>query len=399
MATHARATGTAARPGHAAAAIAALFFANGATFASWIPRLPELQERLGVSDGALGLTLVGGGVGGVVVSALSGRLVERVGSRTVSMATSLALSLALPLVAWSPVAAALFGVLVVLGALDGLTDVAMNAQAITLQRRLGRTILSRFHALWSLGAVVGGVVASRAAAADVSLLVHLSVVTVVLVLASLLAWPHLLPPAAPDSDDHAGGAVRGPRPTRVLVVLFAVGMATALAEIPGNDWAALLMAERFDLSDGRAALGFVAIAGGMLAGRIVGDHVADAAGFERTRRGGALVAASGFAVAALGPGPVVAGGGLFLAGLGLSSLFPLAFRAASELVRDSHDGMAAFSTGARLGILMASPAVGLIAGPSSIAVGVLAVGGIAAVVVGVGRLPRPAVEPVMTPAS
>lgn len=152
------------------------------------------------------------------------------------------------------------------------------------------------------------------------------------------------------------------------------------------------MAQRFDLSDGRAALGFVAIAGGMLAGRVAGDGVADAIGFERTRRGGALLAAAGIVAATTVPAPIVAGLGLFLAGIGLSSLFPLAFRAASELV-PGHSGMASFSSGARLGILLASPAVGLIAERSSIAVGLLLVAGAASIVVGAARLPHPPVTP------
>jgi len=386
-----------ARP-RARFAIAAVFFVNGCTFSSWSPRLPELQARLGVSDAALGVTLVGAGIGGLLASVVSGRMVDRFGSRTMTVVTSTGLSLGLPLVAWSPVAAALFAVLIALGALDGLTDVAMNAQAIELQRHLARTILSRFHALWSFGAVTGGIVASRAAAAGVTLRLHLSVVAVVLVATTLVMGRGLLPndrrhANAFPSDD--GAPMDRGRPRLAIVALFAVGLGTALAEIPANDWAALLMAQRFDLSDGRAALGFVAIAGGMLAGRLVGDHVADTIGFERTRRGGALVAAAGIVVATTVGLPVVAGLGLFVAGVGLSSLFPLAFRAASEMV-PGHAGMASFSSGARLGILLASPAVGLIAGRSSIAVGLLLVAGSAAVVIGAARLPR---QPAVTPPS
>ena len=148
-----------------------------------------------------------------------------------------------------------------------------------------------------------------------------------------------------------------------------------------------MMADRFDLGPGAAGLGFVAVAGGMLIGRLVGDHVTDRYGSEATRRGGAALAAVGVAIATLAPHPVAAGAGLIVAGLGLSTLFPLLFRAASDLTHGSHSGMAAFSSGARLGFLLASPAIGLIAGGSSIAVAVLMVAGGAGVAVALSRLP------------
>ena len=184
--------------------------------------------------------------------------------------------------------------------------------------------------------------------------------------------------------------MRSPRP--ILVKLFLVGLAIALAEAPPNDWAALMMTDRFDLGPGAAGLGFVAVAGGMLVGRVVGDHVTDRFGLERTRRGGAALAAVGVAIATLTPVPVLAGLGLFIAGLGLSSLFPLLFRAASDLTHGSHTGMAAFSSGARLGFLLASPLVGIIADRTSVATAVLVVAGGAAAATAISRLPRGAVR-------
>ncbi len=371
-------------------AIGAVFFVNGATFASWSPRLPEIQDRLEISDAALGITLVGAGVGGLAASLISGLLVDRFGSRTMTMFTSAGLSLCLPMMGIAPTAALVFATLVVLGALDGLTDVAMNSQAVELQRRVGTSIITRFHALWSAGAVTGGLVASRAAAAGISLRSQLIITAAVLVVATIVAARWLLPDRTVHRERDAPAAVRSPRP--ILVKLFLVGLAIALAEAPPNDWAALMMTDRFDLGPGAAGLGFVAVAGGMLVGRVVGDHVTDRLGLERTRRGGAALAAVGVAIATLTPVPVVAGLGLFIAGLGLSSLFPLLFRAASDLTHGSHTGMAAFSSGARLGFLLASPLVGIIADRTSVATAVLVVAGGAAAATAISRLPRGAVR-------
>jgi predicted MFS family arabinose efflux permease len=392
MTRHHRAVQHSVTPRAAAAAIATVFFVNGATFASWSPRLPELQDDLGVSDAALGLTLLGGGLGGLAASALSGWLVDRRGSRAVTVATSAALSLWLPLIGVVPSAVAFFAVLIVLGALDGLTDVAMNAQAVALQRGARRSIITRFHAVWSAGAVVGGIVASRAAAAEISLRTQLFVTGGVLCLATVVAARWLLPgrPAATEVVTVEGApAARGPTVRPVFLPLFILGVAIALAELPPNDWAALMMDDRFDLTSGQAGLGFVATASGMMIGRLIGDRTADRLGVERTRRGGAAVATAGIIMATTVPSPVGAACGLFVAGLGLSTLFPLMFRSAAELTRGSHSGMAAFSSGARLGFLIASPLVGLVAEPLSVATSILVVSGLAAAGVAVARLPTP----------
>jgi predicted MFS family arabinose efflux permease len=370
-----------------AIAVGAVFFVNGATYSSWTPRLPELQRELGISDGALGLTLVGMGLGGLAATSFSGWLVDRRGSRTTTVATSAAMSLWLPILGIAPTAVLVFSALLVLGALDGLTDVAMNSQAVELQRRSHRSIITRFHAVWSAGAVVGGLVASRAAAAGISLHVQLLVTGVLLAALTVVASRALLPDRRiADRPPTAGPEPVAPR--RVLVVLFLVGVAIALAELPPNDWSALLLSDRFEVSTGQAGLGFVAVASGMLVGRVLGDRVTDAWGLERTRRTGAALAAVGVLLAATLPHPLGAGIGLFVTGLGLSSLFPLLFKAASDLTHGSHSGMASFSAGARLGFLAASPLMGLVAERTSIAVALVVVAGIAATVVAVARLPR-----------
>ena len=295
----------------------------------------------------------------------------------------------LPLIGVAPTAAVLFTVLIVLGALDGLTDVAMNSQAVALQQRFHRSIITRFHTMWSAGAVLGGIVASRAAAAEISLESQLLATAGALVVVTVGAAFWLLPgrthrskvPAGPGGSER-----RTPRP--ILVRLFVVGIAIALAELPPNDWAALMMDDRFAISTGQAGLGFVATASGMLIGRLLGDGVTDRLGVELTRRGGAAVAAAGIVMATTLPTPIAAGCGLFIAGLGLSSLFPLLFRSAAELTRGSHSGMAAFSSGARLGFLLASPVVGLVAEATSVATAMLVVSGSATVAVAVTRLPH-----------
>lgn len=377
------------------AAIGALFFVNGASVASWFPRLPDVRDRLGISEAGLGLTLVGMGVGGLTISLLSGVVVDRFGSRRVALVTSAVLSALLPLVGMASEAVVLFAVLIAMGMFDGLTDVAMNTQAVMVQE--GRShVMSRLHGMWSVGTLIGGLVSARAADAGVSMKSQLLVTSAVMVATTLSTRPFLLPGGpttddppvvdAPLADGVPDGGRRG-RPsngrpaTALLVRLFLVGVAVALAESPPNDWAALMWSDHYHLPDGRAARGYVSIVAGMVAGRFAGDVIVARLGNERTRRLGAAFAALGVVLAALAPVPWVSSIGLFATGFGVSQLFPLMMVGASALTGGRSSGMAAFSSGARLGFLVGPPVVGGLAGLTSVATAVLIVAGAAAVTV------------------
>jgi predicted MFS family arabinose efflux permease len=368
-----------------ALAIGVMFLVNGLAAGSWIARLPEVRQSLGISDAALGITLLGAGVGGTLMSFASGRIVDRVGSRPAVISTSVALSLLIPLIAVAPSAPVLFAALVAIGAVDGLTDVSQNSQALEVQGRIARSILTRMHAAWSIGALVGGLVASRAAAAGVSFTVQLVITAVVLVVTTLVASRGLLPSSSRTRQEAAADRRSIPLPR--LALLFGVGVVAILAEVPPSEWSSLLMAERFDLGVGAAGLGFVAFSTGMVLGRLGGDRVVDRLGAEPARRGGSVAAAVGVVVIAVSPEPWVAGLGLVIAGLGASTLFPLTIRRASDLTTGSSMGVAAFSSGTRAGMLIGSPLMGAVSDATTRTTALLAIAGTAAVVGAAIRLP------------
>jgi MFS family permease len=360
---------------------------NGATYSSWVPRLPEIRADLGVSDTALGLTLLGGGIGGLVMSAASGRIVDRVGSRTATVATSVALSALLPLIAFAPAPAVLFVTLLTIGAFDGLTDVAMNTQALQLQRTRTRSILNRMHAVWSIGTLTGGLVASRAAAAGVALQTQLLVTSVVLVVLAGSAYRYLLPPdpVAAHRVDDEGRRIRLPR--RLIATLFGLGTLAILAELPVTEWASLLMEERFDLGIGSAGFGFVGFAAGMVVGRLGADLIVDRIGPEHARRGGAAVAAIGLTVACTAWAPWVSVLGFFVAGCGASTLFPMLMRLANDLVPGAR-GVATAMAGSRLGILLSAPMMGVISDATSRSIALAAIAVTAATLTALVPPPR-----------
>ncbi len=353
----------------------AVFFVNGATFASWLPRIPEVRDRLDVGLGALGVVLLGTGLGGLLASAAGGALVDRLGSRRSCVTAAALLAAGLPLISLASTPVALAGALVALGAVDVLADIGMNVQAAQVQRESSGSVIQRFHAAWSVGAVTGAAVASAAAAGGVALGRHLLATSVLLVCAVGLAARHLSPVDDPPAP-HPDGAVRR---APVLALLAAVALAMAVVEGAPGEWAAVFGTDVHGAGPGVAGLGFLAMSAGMVTGRIVGDAATDRLGPDRVLRAALATVALGLAVVVLSPGIAVAVAGFAVVGLGVSVLFPALYLSAADRAGiPAGLGLGVMSTGARLGFLVSPPLVGAVASAASLRVALAVVVGTAA---------------------
>jgi MFS family permease len=353
---------------HSGFAVAALFFVNGATFSNWLPRLPEIRDHLGIGNAGLGATLLGGGLGGIIGSLVVARAMDRLGSRRLLITAATLLSIGMPLIAFVPVAPVLLVLLTVLGMLDVLNDVAMNAQGVTVQQRLGRPIMNRLHAMWSLGFTGGAVLGSLASAARVGIRWHLGVVGLVLLTTVVVVQRWLIridPPMEPAADALIAAPNDAPARHRVvssatMAMAFAALAAVALEVLP-NDWAAVMMRDVFDA--GRfSGLGTVACAGAMLVGRLGGDHVLERVGERRLLYGALWVVAAGTLVTVTAPVAAVAFVGLAIWGLGLSVVFPQLYATAARLPGTSAGaGLGSMLLGQRSGAMLTAVCTGALA--------------------------------------
>ncbi|HKE73900.1 MAG TPA: MFS transporter [Acidimicrobiales bacterium] len=349
-----------------AAAIAALFVANGLGAPSFLPRLPERRAELGLSDAGLGVVLAGLALGALVASPVAGRLVGRAGSGRVAVAAALALAAALWTAGAAPTPALLFAALALVGAADAAMDIAMNANGAAYERGAGRSLLHRLHGAWSLGAVAGAGLAAGAAARGVGLTAQLVAVGAFIAAAGLAARPGLVPPAAeraslPPPPSEPAGPGRWRRPFGPLAALAAATVGGALLEGAPADWSALRLT-RLGLGAGAAALGFAVFMTGMLAGRLVGDRLTDRHGAVPVLRGGMALVVAGLALGVAVDHPAAFAAGLALAGLGTSPFFPLAFSAAGSTPGVAPGaGAAVVSLAARLGFLAEPLLVGALA--------------------------------------
>lgn len=346
--------------------VAVLFLLNGIVLGSWLPRLPEIRDELGLSLGGLGVVLGISGLGGVVGSALSPSVVNRLGPRRTAVWPAAATLVLLPALAVGTSAVMFTAVLCLIAITDALADVGMNAFAGRIEAARGRSIFSRLHGLWSVGALTGGLVTTLALAAGVTHLAQLGI-TAGVGLVAIVAIRGLLPEIEPKP--------RPPRSRRQIgFVLALAGAAVATLEGIPADWGTILMTDILLATPATAGLAFLSVSLGMLAGRLVGDMVIDRIGGMRSLGLALALVAAGSAVTVTSPWIPLTLAGFGIWGLGVSVTLPLLYReAATHPDFGEGAGLAALTVGSRLGFLVGPPVVGWAAAATTIPAGIGAV--------------------------
>lgn len=347
-----------APPRAARRAVALLFFANGAALASWIPRIPAAQEQLGLSVGVLGIALLGAPIGAVIAMPLTGALIGRFGSRAVVRTAALCLCASLPLPILAPNLPLFMLALAVLGASNAAMDVSMNAHGVAVERGYHRPIMSSFHAMYSIGGLVGAGAAGLIAGAGVDARPHLVGSAVVLAGLVCVATPTLLT----NVKEHESQGPAFVRPSAALLALGIIAFCSMLGEGAMADWSAVYLRSGMGASAAFAAAGFAAFSLAMALGRIFGDRLTLRFGPAMIVRAGGALAALGLAVALVVDAPAAAVVGFACVGAGLSCVVPNAFSAAGRAPGLAPGaGIAAVSTTGYFGFLVGPPVIGLVA--------------------------------------
>ncbi len=385
-------------------AVAALFLTNGALFANVVPRYPELKDDLGVSNAVLGSALAGFPLGALLAGLFAAAAISRFRSSRVAALGIVLLAGATVLVATVPSWYALAAVLFLAGALDAVVDVAQNAHGLRVQRLYGRSIVNSFHGVWSIGAVLGGLMGSAAAGLRMPLAVHLGISAAVFSIVALVAYRFLLPgpedaertaeaqdaaardghPASPPAARTGRRAFTG-RAVRMLAALGVLAACGSLVEDAGASWGAIYLSGELAAGAATAGLAFVALQSAMTIGRLFGDRAVDRFGQRAVVRGGGALAAIGMGLALAVPSIGTTLAGFALAGLGVATLVPAAMHTADEIPGlPSGVGLTIVSWLLRIGFLLSPPLVGLVADLAGLRVGLLSVvlAGVVALILG-----------------
>ncbi|MFT3877833.1 MAG: MFS transporter [Propioniciclava sp.] len=362
-------------------AVAALFLTNGAILANILPRYPEIKESLGISNAVYGLSVAAFPVGAIVAGLAAATLIRRFGSAKVAVVGTILTGLGLLAAALSPTVLLFALGLFFGGAMDAITDVAQNAHALRVQRNYGRSILNSFHAVWSIGAVLGGAMAAGAIALRLPLPAHLALSAVLFSVVSLTALRFCLPGRDDEPEEYAVAGARVPdavprrglttRTVLVLGALVIIAMAGTIVEDAGNSWATLYLTS-LGAPAALAATGFIALVGAQFLGRLMGDGLVDRFGQRVVARAGGMMVAAGMGVALVFPGVPGSILGFAAAGFGVATLVPAAMQQADDLPGLRHGtGLTIVSWLMRLGFLLSPPLVGVIADATSLRAGLV----------------------------
>lgn len=374
-------------------AVAVVFAVHGAVIGTFATRIPWLAGHVHLSPATLGVSLLMLSLGGIVAMQFSGPVLRRLGSRQASRLLIGLMALLLPVAAFAPSLALLCLALLLYTGAGSLADIAMNAQGVRVEKRTGRSQMSRFHGIWSAGVLAASLVGAAVAHALVDARLHFTVAGVVLACIGCLAASRFGDNADEAADQARSSASQEQRPRFVIPrgLVLAIGLVAFCAifvEGASTDWCAVYLRDVAKADPGIAALAVTVVALAMAAGRLAGDYVVNRVGAVRAVRFSGILSVLGgvLVVSAVLPAAVLAG--FAMLGLGISIVVPLAFAAAGRIGAHPDTAIAGVAT-VGYGAGLAGPAaLGGIAGLSSLRVsfGVVAIiGSVIAVFAGVLR--------------
>lgn len=353
-----------------------LFFILAFAFASWLPRLPDLKRAFDMSEGDVGFVLLAMPVAQLCVIPLVAYGSIRLRLRTLTLICITWLLVAISVVGLTTSPISLAAVVFLIGAGAGSTGVAINAAGFAAEEAMRRPILSRCHAMYSVGLAAGGLISGLIAGAGVPIFVHLVVTNIALFAALLLIVPSIVDARKPQDD-----APKFAWPKGALLIPGLIAMGCLMAEGVSVDWSSIYLAEVIDAPAALVGAGVAAFSGAMAVMRFAGDWISERLSPRHIVGGGAVLSAVGYAVTAAAPNAPTAFAGLVLVGFGLAPIVPLAFRIAGKLSPDAPGvGVAAVSTLGYAGFLLGPPLVGLVAEASSLRWSLGAVAGLLLIV-------------------
>lgn len=342
-------------------ATALVFAFNGFLWAAWVPHIPEVKDRLGLSDAALGLALLGPAIGSMISMPLVGRATTRFGSGrvTAAMAFLSYLVIAGPGLAWN-LPTLLFSLLL-WGMAAGALDVAMNAQAVQIETSYQRPIMSSFHAFWSVGTVLGTAVGSLGAGLSISLARQQAGLAVLLAIVTWWAASRLI------ADHQVEEYQPGGRVFEIRLVLLGIaGVCALLSEGSAGDWSPVYLRDDLHVTAGHAGLAYGAFTVMMTTGRLLGDRFVGWLGRARSLAIVAAIGAVGMAGGLISGSLLGAMLGFGCLGLGLSVLVPVFFSTAADGPGAAGPKLAVVSSFSYLGFLLGPASLGPLASATSV---------------------------------
>ncbi|MFP2397995.1 MFS transporter [Citrobacter braakii] len=338
-------------------AVTTLFFVNGLVTGAWAVQIAQLVSRFHITDKVIGHLILIFGLGALFMMPLSGMAMEKYGSQRIVRIFSIAASPALIPVGLAPDIYLLTPILFFLGAMIGAMNVAMNSNAVAVEKALSRTVLSSCHCFWSIGLFTSGLIGGYLVK-QFGFLTHLFLIGTFSLAITLSVCPHVIK----DKSIRIKRSIKEKQPHHSSTI-YVIGVIALLAMIPECavvDWSSRYLLKNLNATTETASLAFACFAGTMAIFRFMGDFIRNRFDAILVMRTSSLVAGIGLLAAANTPWQATVG--FAIAGIGIANLVPIAFSAAGNQPDISTNaGMGIVTTIGYLGTLLAPAPVGLVA--------------------------------------
>ncbi|HRI79400.1 MAG TPA: MFS transporter [Cyclobacteriaceae bacterium] len=352
-------------------AVKIIFFLNGFVHANYISRLPRIQEQFQIDNGTVGLVLLSSSVGALIAMPFTGWLIIRNGSRRTGIFSAFFYCALIPLIAWTPLLWMLIILFFFMGVSAGMLDVAMNAQAVMVEKQMNKPIMTSFHALFSIGMALGALCGSLFTELETNLPTHFTIITSISIAIVFIARYYLIHDR-PERKSDEGPAFR--LPNTAMVSIGVIAFCCMLGEGAMSDWSTNYMENIAHAAPAFAPLGLSAFALAMTLGRILGDGARIRYGDRLLMIACGITATLGITITIALINPFAVISGLFIVGLGLSAIVPIAYSIAGH-TKDLPPGvgLAMVTTVGYAGFLFGPPAIGLLADWQTLRVALLLV--------------------------
>jgi MFS family permease len=349
-------------------AVKVAFFLNGFIYANWVSRLPRIQEQYHADNGIIGIVLLFLSLGAVASMPFTGWVIIKNGSRRITLVAITGYCIFVPLIPLMPGVLSLIVLYIIIGITTGMLDVAMNAQAVMVEKQYQKPIMTSFHALFSIGMALGAWCGALFADLGYSLTQHFSTITIISLVAAFWVSRNLI-----HDKPEKSAAPEGPLfriPNQALIGVGVIAFCCMTGEGAMSDWSVNYMENISAASKTLAPVALSSFATAMTIGRIFGDRVRALWGDTKLIMVGGLIATTGLVSALIFPDPYVSIAGFFLVGAGLSTIVPIMYSIAGNTRElPSGVGLAMVSTVGYTGFLVGPPIIGFIADVSSLRVG------------------------------
>jgi MFS family permease len=344
-------------------AVVAVFFVQGFLFASWTAHIPHLKDHLHLSDGSLGIALLGAPVGSMLAMLAVSRLLPKFGSRRVVRVALVGYCLAGPLVGLSTSLETFFIAFLLWGIFQGSLDVSMNAQAISVEGRVGRRLMPGFHGSWSMGSLAGAGVGVLGVGLGWSLSEQLLIFAVpCLFLVGWLSTQMIPDDQVVDNASEQPQKVRWSLLQKSIVVLAAIAFADMFCEGAVADWTAVYLHGTLHTTAVVAGLGYAGYLLIMMSVRLLGNMVMNRFPVYLALPLLAVIGVLGLGVGLTINRPASVLVGFMCLGAGLALVVPMVFSACGH-VPHVHPGTAVATVSACgwTGFVLGPPLIGAIA--------------------------------------